>query len=37
MARAAEGHLHFMLVAVDVAPDTDGLAAALAWRESQFE
>ena len=24
-ARAAEGHLHFMLVAVDVAPDTDGV------------
>ena len=25
LARAAEGHLHFMLVAVDVAPDTDGV------------
>lgn len=24
-AGAAEGHLHFMLVAVDVAPDTDGV------------
>ena len=25
LARAAEGHLHFMLVAVDVAPDTNGV------------
>ena len=25
LARAAEGHLHFRLVAVDVAPDTDGV------------
>ena len=24
-ARAAEGHLHFVLVAVDIAPDTDGV------------
>ncbi len=25
LARAAEGHLHFLFVAVDVAPDTDGV------------